>query len=88
MAGFDRFGVLIVLVITRPDDDGRMGVETVDVVDCFSGDRVPERRDMGWVVPTAEGKVLPDEDTEFVAGVVECFFFVDSTSPDTSLLVE
>lgn len=85
MVGFDGLSVLVVFVVARPDDDAGVGVETVDVVGCFGGDGVAEGWDVSRVVPAAEGEVLPDEDAEFVADVVEGVLFVDTTSPDTSI---
>lgn len=85
VVGFDGLSVLVVFVVSRPDDDAGVGVETVDVVGCFEGDGVAEGWDVGGVVPAAEGEVLPDEDTELVADVVEGVLFVDTTGPDTSV---
>lgn len=84
LAWGDGFGVLVVFVIAGPEHDAGMCVESVDVVGCFGRDGVAERWDVGGVVSAAEGKVLPDEDAELVADVVEDFFFVDAAGPDAA----
>ncbi|KAK1856728.1 hypothetical protein CCHR01_00698 [Colletotrichum chrysophilum] len=74
-------GVLVVLVVAGPDDDGGVVAEHLDVLAGLAVDGLQEGGP-GGVVAAAEHKVLPDEDAELVAGVVEGLFLVDAAAPD------
>lgn len=77
----DAFLVLVVFVVSGPDDDGRVVTQKLDVLVGFALDGLEKGRP-GRVVAAAEHEVLPYENAELVAGVVKGLLFVDTAAPD------
>lgn len=71
---------LVIFIVANPDDNGWVMTQPTNVVDRFLSDGL-EQVGPGWVVSTAEHKVLPNQHTEFVARVVEAVILIDATTP-------
>lgn len=71
---------LVVLVVPRPDDEGRMASELLNVLSRLVFERRPERL-IRRIVSTGKAKVLPDQNSKLIASIVECLIFVYTASP-------
>lgn len=74
---------LVILVVSSINNDRRMVADAFDLRNTFGFDGFPVLLDGSRVVTTTKHEVLPDEDAELVAGIVEDVLFPDTTAPNS-----
>ena len=68
-------------VVANPDHNARMISQTLDVIDGFLS-HVVEKRLVARIQAAAKHKILPDENSHFVATVVEIVTLVNAATPN------
>lgn len=73
---------LIVLVVSNPDNDGRVVTQSPQVVFGLFFDRLKNLRPRR-IVTAAEHKILPYHHTDLITGLVEALILVNAAAPNT-----
>lgn len=77
----EKLGEEIVFIVAVPYNNGRVMTQTRNVVFHLSGD-ILYKALMCRVCSASEQKVLPNEEAELVANIIEYIFFEDAPCPD------